>query len=49
MTFRKPSQLTSHEIAAGKASFQGWAINLRCVEEVDLSTLPIVHIDGASL
>ena len=49
MPFRKPSALTSAEIAAGKEPFDGWAINVRCIEGLDLGRLPIVHINGAVL
>ncbi len=49
LPFRKPSQLTQAEIAAGKVQFTGWAVNARCLNGLDLSDIPIVKIDGASL
>ena len=49
LPFRKPSRLTEVEIAAGKVQFTGWAVNARCLNGLDLSDIPIVKIDGASL
>ncbi|WP_353496316.1 GFA family protein [Vibrio sp. CB1-14] len=49
MPFRKPSYPTKREIANGMVPFTGWAVNLRCVKGIDLSSLPVVHIDGAAL
>ncbi len=49
LPFRKPSQLTDAEIAAGKPTFTGWAVNARCLVGLDLSGIPIIKIDGKSL
>lgn len=49
LPFRRPSALTASEIAAGAQPFTGWAVNVRCLEGLDWSSLPIVRIDGASL
>ncbi|ASC57167.1 Gfa-like protein (plasmid) [Vibrio vulnificus] len=49
LPFRKPSQLTNAEIEAGKVPFNGWAVNARCLSGLNISEIPIVKIDGASL
>lgn len=49
LAFRRPSQLTKAEIEAGKKPFNGWAINIRCLDNIDLSKLPVVNINGAAL
>ncbi|EHQ9271260.1 GFA family protein [Vibrio parahaemolyticus] len=49
LPFRKPSKLTEAEIAAGKVEFTGWAVNARCLNDLSLSEVPVVKIDGASL
>ncbi|EHD0094672.1 GFA family protein [Vibrio vulnificus] len=49
LPFRKPSQLTKAEIEAGKIPFTGWAVNARCLSGLNISEIPIVKIDGASL
>ena len=49
MPFRVPSAPTPEEVARGKTPFEGWAVNVRCLENVDLQGVPVVLIDGASL
>lgn len=49
LPFRKPSQLTPAEVKAGKIPFTGWSINARCLDGLDVQSLPIIKIDGASL
>ena len=49
LAFRRTSALTAAEIAAGKTPFTGWAVNARCLQDVDLRQLPIIAIDGAAL
>jgi hypothetical protein len=49
LPFRRPSKLTKAEIAAGKVEFTGWAVNARCLHGLNLSEIPVVKIDGASL
>lgn len=49
LPFRRPSAPTASELAAGVAPFDGWAINVRCLETVDLSRLPRVKIEGSKL
>jgi hypothetical protein len=48
-TFRRPSALTASERAAGKPEFDGWTINVRCLEDVNLSSLPRVTVEGSRL
>lgn len=49
LPFRKPSQPTAAERAAGVEPFTGWAVNLRCLEDFDPTTLPVRHIPGRAL
>lgn len=49
LPFRRPSQLTKKEIEEGKTPFSGWAINVRCIEGIDLSTLELIEINGRVL
>ncbi|MGJ7575783.1 GFA family protein [Variovorax sp. RB2P76] len=49
LPFRVPSNPTEEEIAKGKLPFEGWAVNVRCLEGVDLTEIPVVLIDGANL
>jgi hypothetical protein len=49
LPFRKPSQPTADEIAAGSRPFSGWSINVRCIDDIDLDALPIVRIAGSRL
>ncbi|CAH8242080.1 hypothetical protein VAEKB19_6030005 [Vibrio aestuarianus] len=41
--------MTKAEIEAGKIPFTGWAVNARCLSGLNISEIPIVKIDGASL
>jgi len=49
LPFRIPRDLTQAELNAGKQPFHGWAINVRCLEGVCLSEIPIAEINGAEL
>ena len=49
LPFRKPSQRTADEIDAGVLPFDGWSINVRCIDGIDLNSLPIVRIAGSDL
>jgi len=49
LPFRRPSQPTSEEMAVGVEPFDGWAINVRCLDDIDLDALPVVRINGGSL
>src|SRR5450830_1357861 len=49
MPFRIPSALTPEELAAGRQPFEGWAVNARCLEGIDLSDVPVELVNGADL
>ncbi|PIF74121.1 hypothetical protein CLU95_1242 [Variovorax sp. 54] len=49
MPFRIPSAPTAQETAEGKLPFTGWAINARCLEDVDLASVPVRLVNGADL
>ena len=49
MPFRQPGTLTPQERAAGYPEFHGWAINVRCIEGVDIDGLPRLRIEGSKL
>lgn len=49
LPFRRPRALTGAEIAAGAPEFHGWAINLRCLDDIDPAPLETRLIDGRSL
>ena len=49
LPFRKPGALTTSERAAGHAEFDGWAVNVRCLDGVDIVSLPGLRIEGSKL
>jgi hypothetical protein len=49
LPFRRPRQRTSGEIADGMPAFSGWAVNVRCLEDVELDAIPIRHVYGSRL
>jgi len=49
LPFRRPRHLTEQEIAQGLPHFSGWAINVRCLEGVDLGAIPIKRVHGSKL
>lgn len=49
MPFRTPSAPTKEESAAGMARFEGWAVNVRCLDGIDLDALPRIRIAGSKL
>jgi hypothetical protein len=46
LPFRRPSDPTAAELRAGISPFDGWAVNVRCLDDADLASLPIRYIDG---
>jgi hypothetical protein len=46
---RRKDVLRSKEIAQGVPEFSGWAINVRCLEGVDLDTIPVKRVYGSKL
>ena len=49
LPFRKPGDLTASERAAGHSEFHGWAINVRCLDDVDLAGLPRRSVEGSKV
>jgi hypothetical protein len=49
LPFRKPSHPTAEERAAGVQQFDGWAVNTRCLEGFDPSSVPVRRIHGSKL
>lgn len=49
LPFRKPSQPTSEELKAGIQPFNGWAVNVRCLDGFDPSSMPVRQICGSKL
>jgi len=49
LPFRRPSDPTPEERARGVLPFDGWAINVRCLEDLDIDALPIRLIRGNAL
>ncbi len=49
LPFRRPRTLTQKETAEGMVEFQGWAVNVRCLEGVDLDSIPINKVYGKKL
>jgi hypothetical protein len=46
LPFRRPSHPTEGELARGVRPFNGWAVNVRCLEGVDVDALPRRVIRG---
>jgi len=49
LPFRRPSDPTPQELREGVEPFDGWAINVRCLEGVDWSQLPVRKIHGSRI
>jgi len=49
MPFRRPSAPTKAESDAGVRRFDGWAVNVRCIDAIDPEALPRVRIAGSKL
>lgn len=52
LPFRRPSDPTARELREGEdsmAPFDGWAINVRCLEGIDLKSLPVREIQGSRI
>jgi hypothetical protein len=47
--FRRPSAPTPHALKEGIPPFDGWAVNVRCLEGVDLESIPIKHVYGSKI
>jgi hypothetical protein len=49
LPFRHPSDPTSEEILEGAKPFDGWAVNVRCLEGVNLESIPIRKVYGSKI
>ncbi len=49
LPFRRPSDPTPQELRDGVMPFDGWAINVRCLEGIDLNAIPIKKIFGSKI
>jgi hypothetical protein len=49
LPFRRPRALTADEAERGMKPFDGWAINVRCLDGVDLDGIPIRRVYGSQL
>lgn len=49
LTFRRPSHPSPQELREGMKPFDGWAVNVRCLQGIELDALPIERIYGSRL
>lgn len=49
LPFRRPSDPTRQELRQGVKPFDGWAVNVRCLEGVDLESIPVERIWGSGI
>jgi hypothetical protein len=49
LPFRRPSDPTPQELREGVQPFDGWTINVRCLEGIDLDALPLRRIHGCRI
>ena len=49
LSFRRPSHPMDAEADRGVLRFDGWTINARCLDEIDITTLPQKLIHGSLL
>jgi hypothetical protein len=49
LPFRRPSDPTPRELCEGVQPFDGWAINVRCLDGVDLDSLAVRRIHGSRI
>ena len=49
LPFRRPSDPTPQELKDGMLPFDGWAVNIRCLEAVDIESFPIRRIFGSRI
>ena len=49
LPFRRPSDPTRQELSEGVQPFDGWAINVRCLEGMDLASIPVRQIHGSRI
>jgi hypothetical protein len=49
LPFRRPADPTAEELRQGAKPFAGWAVNVRCLDGIDLAALPRKAIHGSRL
>ena len=49
LPFRRPSDPTLQELRDGVEHFDGWAVNVRCLEGVDTGSLPVKKVRGSQI
>jgi hypothetical protein len=49
LPFRRPRTRTPDEAKQGMEAFHGWAVNVRCLDGVDLESIPIRRVYGSRL
>jgi hypothetical protein len=49
LPFRRPRTRTSKEAADGMPAFNGWGINVRCLDGVDFDDVPVKRVFGSRL
>lgn len=49
LPFRRPSDPTPGELREGAVPFDGWAVNVRCLDDVDLDAIPVKRIYGSRI
>ena len=49
LPFRRPRSNTTVEALAGRPVFTGWSVNVRCLDGVDLASIPVKHVQGSKL
>ena len=49
LPFRRPSDPTPQELRDGVVPFDGWAVNVRCLDGVNTAALPIKRIYGSRI
>ena len=49
LPFRRPRTRTSKEAHEGAPPFTGWAVNVRCLDGVDIDAVPIKRVFGSRL
>lgn len=49
LPFRRPGAPTREEIREGVKPFDGWAVNVRCLQGIDFHALPVRRIYGSRL
>jgi hypothetical protein len=47
LPFRRPRHRTAEEMRAPE--FSGWSVNVRCLEGVDLDSIPVTRVHGSRL